>query len=337
MASATPPAASHTPSGSPGSPRVQRQITLPLSKAVEIAYKSIRLRLSRSLLVTSGIILALAFLMSIRTTQAIEDSVRALSRQWDRHRVETAGAATEQAKNLQKVVKAAAAPALAADKIPDAVKARVEDLDKDFKPLPVATDALESALVASPAVSSALDQWVQAAKTLKQLQELEQILAAKGSDSLGLSTTQPTQADVDASIAAEHVRTNWLLGLALMVAFVGILNAMLMSVTERFREIGTMKCLGALNSFIIKLFLIESLFQGIIGTTIGLLLGLLLSLAGAYSNYHDFIWYNMPVGQIAGVGLACVVVGVTLTVGGALYPAWQAARMQPIEAMRVDA
>ena len=37
------------------------------------------------------------------------------------------------------------------------------------------------------------------------------------------------------------------LGLALLVAFVGILNAMLMSVTERFREIGTMKCLGALD------------------------------------------------------------------------------------------
>ena len=55
---------------------VQRQIVLPLSKAVEIAYKSIRLRLTRSLLVTSGIVLALAFLMSIRTTQAVTDSLR---------------------------------------------------------------------------------------------------------------------------------------------------------------------------------------------------------------------------------------------------------------------
>ena len=50
---------------------VQRQIVLPLSKAVEIAYKSIRLRLSRSLLVTSGIVLALAFLMSILVTDAM--------------------------------------------------------------------------------------------------------------------------------------------------------------------------------------------------------------------------------------------------------------------------
>src|SRR6185437_9456808 len=83
----------------------------------------------------------------------------------------------------------------------------------------------------------------------------------------------------DASkIAADKVQTRWMLGLALLVAFVGILNAMLMSVTERFREIGTMKCLGALDTFIVKLFLIESLFQGVVGTTLGVIVGLGLSL-----------------------------------------------------------
>src|SRR5208282_1514706 len=55
---------------------VQRQIVLPLSKAVEIAWKSIRLRLSRSLLVTSGIVLAVAFLMSIRTNGAMVMGMR---------------------------------------------------------------------------------------------------------------------------------------------------------------------------------------------------------------------------------------------------------------------
>src|SRR6476620_4457650 len=67
-----------TQSSIPTSP-VQRQRTLPLSKAVEIAWKSIRLRLSRSLLVTSGIILALAFLMAILTTDAVTDSLRRFS------------------------------------------------------------------------------------------------------------------------------------------------------------------------------------------------------------------------------------------------------------------
>src|SRR3954463_6811962 len=60
----------------PQVPAVQRQIVLPLSKAVEIAYKSIRLRLSRSLLVTSGIILALAFLVSIQSSDAVINGMR---------------------------------------------------------------------------------------------------------------------------------------------------------------------------------------------------------------------------------------------------------------------
>ncbi len=65
---------------SPAPTSVQRQIVLPLSKAVEIAYKNIRLRLSRSMLVISGIVLALAFLMSILTSDALTDSMRAWSR-----------------------------------------------------------------------------------------------------------------------------------------------------------------------------------------------------------------------------------------------------------------
>src|SRR5687768_13318025 len=62
--------------GAGSRPQVQRQRTLPLSKAVEISYKNIRMRLSRSLLVTSGIVLALAFLMSILATDAITDGMR---------------------------------------------------------------------------------------------------------------------------------------------------------------------------------------------------------------------------------------------------------------------
>src|SRR4051794_26158025 len=63
-------------SANPAQPAVQRQIVLPLSKALEIAWKSIRLRLSRSLLVTSGIILALAFLMAILTSEAMTSAMR---------------------------------------------------------------------------------------------------------------------------------------------------------------------------------------------------------------------------------------------------------------------
>jgi ABC-type antimicrobial peptide transport system permease subunit len=137
-------------------------------------------------------------------------------------------------------------------------------------------------------------------------------------------------------IASSKTQQRWLIGLALLVAFIGILNAMLMSVTERFREIGTMKCLGALDSFIVKMFLLESLFQGIVGTSIGVALGLALSLISVSASYGAFAWKDVPIGAILASAALCGVVGVTLTVAGAVYPAWQAARMQPIEAMRVD-
>src|SRR5207249_10667555 len=95
-------------------------------------------------------------------------------------------------------------------------------------------------------------------------------------------------------IADDRLQHRWLIGMALLVAFVGILNAMLMSVTERFREIGTMKCLGALDGFIVKLFLIESLFQGVVGTIIGVLVGLSLALISAAATYGHDAWREFP-------------------------------------------
>jgi len=174
--------------------------------------------------------------------------------------------------------------------------------------------------------------WVETARALKQNrealagpQQLESEMEANG------VPTQPEE------IAANKTQTRWLLGLALLVAFVGILNAMLMSVTERFREIGTMKCLGALDGFIVKLFLLESLFQGIVGTVIGIVVGLLLSLFATWSAYHEFTWKQFPAASILAGAAVCLAVGVGLTVAAAVYPAWQAARMQPIDAMRVEA
>jgi ABC-type lipoprotein release transport system permease subunit len=135
----------------------------------------------------------------------------------------------------------------------------------------------------------------------------------------------------------DDVQTRWVLALALLVAFVGILNAMLMSVTERFREIGTMKCLGALDGFVVKLFLIESLLQGLAGTVMGIALGLVTSLIAASSSYGSVAIRQAPWRSILLSLLLSLIIGVALTVAAAVYPAWQAARMQPIEAMRVEA
>jgi ABC-type antimicrobial peptide transport system permease subunit len=140
-----------------------------------------------------------------------------------------------------------------------------------------------------------------------------------------------TMNDADA-----HVQTRWIVGLALMVAFVGILNAMVLSVTERFAEIGTMKCLGALDFLIVELFLMESTMQGFVGTALGVIIGLALTFIEGAGLYGSAMWTLIPMGEILRLSLICLVSGTALTVVGALYPAWQAARMEPVAAMRSE-
>ena len=112
---------------------------------------------------------------------------------------------------------------------------------------------------------------------------------------------------------------------------------MLLSATERFHEIGTMKCLGALSSLIIRLFSLESIFQGLVGTTAGILIGLVFAVVEAGASYGADVWLLLPwIGLLKGIGV-CMVIGTTLSMLGALYPVWYAARMQPAVALRSKA
>jgi putative ABC transport system permease protein len=131
-------------------------------------------------------------------------------------------------------------------------------------------------------------------------------------------------------------RTLWLITLSLLVCTVGIANAMLMSVMERFREIGTMKCLGALDSFILKLFFLESLFLGAVGTLLGVLLGLAASALMLLHSYGSLGWTHFHATTAIVIGLGAAAIGLFISAAAALFPAWKAARMQPVAAMRVD-
>jgi hypothetical protein len=146
---------------------------------------------------------------------------------------------------------------------------------------------------------------------------------------------------------SQGMRGVWLVSLSLMVCVVGIANAMLMSVTERFREIGTMKCLGALDKFVVKLFLIESSLQGVVGSLIGATIGFLLAFVRALFTFHvqdvetgQSYWLVLrffPGGQLLFWAVVALVVGILLSVVAAIYPAIRAARMEPVQAMRVEA
>lgn len=131
-------------------------------------------------------------------------------------------------------------------------------------------------------------------------------------------------------------KQRWIIILSLLVCVVGIVNAQLMAVTERFREIGTMKCLGALDRFILRLFLLESGMQGLAGAGAGALAGALFALMGSILRFGLVSMTAVSWGAVlASIGIA-ILVGCFLSLIGVLYPAIVAARMQPVEAMRVE-
>jgi putative ABC transport system permease protein len=132
-------------------------------------------------------------------------------------------------------------------------------------------------------------------------------------------------------------RNQWLVVLSFLVCVVGVANAMLMSVTERFTEIATMKCLGAMDGFVMLMFVFEAMIQGVVGGIIGLVLGVVLATIRAAIEYGSLL--SGASGVVLPVGMAMLVslvVGVALAAIAAVGPAWLAARLSPMEAMRVE-
>ena len=131
-------------------------------------------------------------------------------------------------------------------------------------------------------------------------------------------------------------RQLFLVTISFVVCMVGIANAMLMAITERFREIATMKCLGATDGFILTQFLMEAGMQGVAGGVLGMVLGMILALLldGAVYGSHLFLYFP-ALGLLACAGI-CIVVGFLLATLASIYPSWMASRMAPMDAMRVE-
>lgn len=127
-----------------------------------------------------------------------------------------------------------------------------------------------------------------------------------------------------------------LIGLSLLTCLVGIINAMLMSVTERIKEIGTLKCLGTEDSFIVKTYFIESSLQGVLGTALGSLVGLLAAIAVNAVTYGGVVFRAFPWAAVIKAGLMALLIGSAMAVVASIAPAYWAARKQPVDAMRVE-
>jgi putative ABC transport system permease protein len=116
---------------------------------------------------------------------------------------------------------------------------------------------------------------------------------------------------------------------SLVVGGIGIMNIMLVSVTERTREIGIRLAIGAHGADVLKQFLLEAVLLSLMGGTLGVLAGL-----GAAELVHHYLSWPVAISGvwIAGSFVFSALVGIAF----GFFPAWKAARLDPIEALRFE-
>jgi putative ABC transport system permease protein len=144
-----------------------------------------------------------------------------------------------------------------------------------------------------------------------------------------ITTQQDVISAQESTTAAFRSLLGWVAGVSLLVGGIGIMNIMLVSVTERTREIGIRQAVGATPADILMQFLTEALLLSVVGGVLGMLAG--FGGAWLFSRLSDMRTVVMPASILLAFGSAASV-GVFF----GFYPASKAARMEPIEALRYE-
>jgi putative ABC transport system permease protein len=179
---------------------------------------------------------------------------------------------------------------------------------------------------------------VSADQTDAAIQQITSILEQRhnitnGEDDFTISSQQETINTLKESTQVWVILLGAIAGISLLVGGIGIMNIMLVSVTERTREIGIRKALGAKRRDILLQFLIEAALMSLIGGAIGVLVGwgfsvLISGMSLGGTTIETVMSVNIPILAVSVAAAVGIVFG--------LYPAYRAARLNPIEALRYE-
>ena len=148
-------------------------------------------------------------------------------------------------------------------------------------------------------------------------------------DDFGIFSNESVLTQINSMTAGVKIGAYVIALIALLAAGIGIMNIMLVSVTERTKEIGIRKAIGAKKANILFQFLIESVVLSLFGGFIGIIIGLVIgNLAGSAIGGET----SIPLDWVAIGVLLCVIVGV----GFGTYPAYKASNLDPIDALRYE-
>jgi ABC-type antimicrobial peptide transport system permease subunit len=192
-------------------------------------------------------------------------------------------------------------------------------------PMPVRFETVDQILAASHSteeIQSAMNQITQVLRERHRIRDEE-------SDDFNIRDMTEMANTISATTA---LMTNLLLCVAmisLIVGGVGIMNIMLVSVTERTREIGLRMAVGARGKDILRQFLVEAVVLCLIGGALGILLGH----GGSMLVKMMLHW---PIETSPAAITAAVLVSATVGITFGFYPAWKASRLNPIEALRYE-
>ena len=154
-----------------------------------------------------------------------------------------------------------------------------------------------------------------------------------GDDDFTVTSQQETLATLEETTNTFVVFLGAIASISLIVGGIGIMNIMLVSVTERTREIGIMKAMGAKRRDILFQFLTEATLLSLGGGLVGLLLGIGLS---RFLNGRSLMGMSFQTALSCDIAILAVIVSVAIGLFSGIYPAMRAARLHPIEALRYE-